>query len=99
MIKVMIIDNHNDYYTFSDENGKINRLTMWFENFATKPEPGDYMFISETFITDEEERTTPKIFGPFIGCKYARKPENMIESDFVVIVNDSGMRTYQRYYG
>ncbi len=99
MIKVNIIDAHNDVYMFTDGEGKIHMAKMWFEKFAVKPEVGDYMFISKSIITDHEERTTPKTYGPFTNLGFARNPENMTEKDFIVIVNDERMLVYQRYYG
>ncbi len=99
MMKVMVIDNTNDNYMFTDKKGTVHMAKMWFENFASKPRPGDYLFIPESFITDPEEKTTPKTFGPFTKLGFARKPENMTERDFIVIVNDEGMSVYQRYYG
>lgn len=97
--KLMLIANTNNNYAFADENHIIYRITMWFENFASKPQPGDYIFISESIITDPEEINTPKTYGPFTTLSFAKKPENMTESDFIVVVNDEGMVVYQRYYG
>ena len=99
MKKVKVIDNSNNIFTIVDENRKIYRSIMWFENFATKPQPGDYMFISEQILDDPEEINTPKIYGPFTNLDYARKPEDMTERDFIVVVSDSGMVVHQRYYG
>ena len=99
MKKLMLIDNTNNNYVFADENSIIYRITMWFENFASKPQPGDYMFISEQVLDDHEEINTSKTYGPFTTLGYARKPENMTERDFVVVVNDDGMVVWQRYYG
>ena len=95
----MLIDNTNNNYVFVDENRIIYRITMWFENFASKPQPGDYMFISEKVLDDPEEKNTPKTYGPFTKLGYARKPEMMTEKDFIVVVNDDKMIVYQRYYG
>ncbi len=95
----MVIDNTNNNYMLADKNGTVHMAKMWFENFAPKPQPGDYMFIAESIITDPEERITPKTYGPFTQLGFARKPENMTEKDFIVVVNDNGMSVYQRYYG
>ncbi len=99
MIKVKIINNNGSDYMFADADGKVHMSKMWFENFATKPEAGDYMFISESLITDPEERITPKTYGPFTTSGYAKSPENMNEEDFVVIVSNERMLIYHRYYG
>lgn len=99
MKKLMLIDNTNNNYVFADENSIIHRMTMWFENFASKPQPGDYMFLSEKVLNDPEEINTPKTYGPFTKLGYARKPEMMTEKDFIVVVNDDKMIVYQRYYG
>lgn len=99
MIKVMVIDNTNDRYMFADKKGTVYRSTMWFENFASKPQPGDYIFISAKVLYDPEEINAPKTYGPFTKLGYARKPENMNEQDFIVVVNDELMTVYQRYYG
>lgn len=99
MIKVMIVDNTDNNYMFADENGTVHMSKMWFENFVSKPQPGDYMFISESVITDPEEKMTPKTYGPFTTLGFARKPEKMTEKDFVVVINDNGMVVWQRYYG
>lgn len=99
MRKVKVIDNSNNIFTIVDENRKIYRIIMWFENFATKPHPGDYMFISEQVLDDPEEINTPKTYGPFTTLGYARKPERMTERDFIVVVNNDRMDVYQRYYG
>lgn len=99
MKKVKVIDKSNNIFTIIDENRKIYRNIMWFENFASNPQPGDYMFISEQILDDPEEINTPKTYGSFTTLGYARKPENMTEKDFIVVVNDDGMVVWQRYYG
>lgn len=99
MKKLMLIDNTNNNYVFVDENRIIYRITMWFENFASKPQPGDYMFISKDVLDDPEEIKTPKTYGPFTSLGFARKPERMTERDFIVVVNDEIISVYQRYYG
>lgn len=99
MKKVIIIDNTDNNYVFADENGTIHMAKMWFENFASKPQSGDYMFISESVITDPEEKITSKTYGPFTTLGYARRPERMTERDFIVVVTDDTMVAYQRYYG
>ena len=99
MKKLMLIDNTDNNYVFADENNIIYRTTMWFENFASKPQPGDYMFISEQVLDDPEERITPKTYGPFTTLGFARKLERMTERDFIVVVNDEIISVYQRYYG
>lgn len=99
MKKLMLVDNSNNNYMFTDENSKIYRSTMWFENFASKPQPGDYMFISEQLLDDPEEINKPKTYGPFTTLGFARKPERMTERDFIVVVNDEIISVYQRYYG
>ena len=99
MKKVKVIDNSNNIFTIVDENRKIYRSIMWFENFASKPQPGDYMFISEKVLDDPEEKNTPKTYGPFITLGYARKLERMTERDFIVVANDDRTVAFQRYYG
>ena len=99
MIKVKVIDNSNDNYMLADVNGKIHMSKMWFEKFASKPQPGDYMFIAEKVLYDPEEKITPKTYGPFTTLGFVRKPERMMEEDFIVIVNDEIMAVYQRYHG
>lgn len=99
MKKLMLIDNTNNNYVFVDESRIIYKITMWFENFASKPQPGDYMFISEQLLDDPEEINTPKTYGPFTKLGFARKPEDMTERDFIVVVNDERVVVYQRYYG
>ena len=99
MKKLMLIDITDNNYVFVDESRIVYKITMWFKNFMSKPQPGDYMFISEQILDDPEEKNTPKFYGSFTKRGYARKPEKMTEKDFVVVINDKGMVVWQRYYG
>ncbi len=99
MIKAQIIDIRDNRYMVEDQNKHIFIIGMQFKNVEYKPRLGDYIFISELVYNDPEEHITPKIYGPFTTLGYARKPEDMTERDFMVLVNDKGISVYQRYYG
>lgn len=98
MTKVKIVKKRKNNFGVKDEWGYEYDLVMFFEDVEYEPQKGDYLFISNDIISDFEEVETPKYYGPFSMKAFVRKPERMTDVDFLVVLNDDRMVTYQRYY-
>lgn len=99
MTKVKIVKKRKYNFEVKDKWGYEYDLVMFFEDVDYEPQKGDCLFISNDILSDFEEVETPKFYGPFSMKAFVRKPEKMTDVDFIVVVNDNGMHTYQRYYG
>ena len=95
-MKKLIIANKDNYeYTLKDVNNNEYQLNIEFYNIERNPEVGDYLFISEKTL---QENNTFLNFD-VLESEYGRKIESANDDDIVVLIV-SGEKIYlKRVYG
>ncbi len=95
MEKLMIVKKDNYEYTLKDTDNKEYQFNMEFYNVEKDPEVGDYLFMSEKIL---QENNAVLSFDTF-ESEYGRKIENALDDDIVVLMINEEKIYLKRVYG
>ena len=95
MKKLMIVKKDKYEYVLKDTDNGEYQLNMEFYNVEKDPEVGDYLFMSEKIL---QENNAVLSFDTF-ESEYGRKIENALDDDIVVLMIKDEKIYLKRVYG
>ncbi len=95
MKKLMIVKKENYEYVLKDTDNGEYQLNMEFYNVGKDPEVGDFLFMSEKLL---QENNAVLSFDTF-ESEYGRKIENALDDDIVVLMIKDEKIYLKRVYG
>ena len=95
MKKLMIVKKDNYEYVLKDTDNKEYKFNMEFYNIERNPEVGDYLFMSEKIL---QENNAVLSFDN-LESEYGRKIENADDEDIVVLMINEEKIYLKRVYG
>ena len=95
-MKKLVVDKIVDYnYFLRDKDEKIYNLNIEFYDLESSVETGDYIYINEELLKEENVSFS---FGPLSG-EYGRKLTSSSDKDIVVLISNNEKLYLKRYYG
>ena len=95
MKKLMIVKKDKYEYELKDTDNGEYQLNMEFYNVGKDPEVGDFLFMSEKLL---QENNAVLSFDTF-ESEYGRKIENALDDDIVVLMIKDEKIYLKRVYG
>ena len=95
MKKLMIIKKDRYVYTLKDTDNNMYQFNIEFYNIEKNPEVGDYLFMSEKIL---QENNSVLSFD-CIESEYGRKLKNATDDDIVVLMINEEKIYLKRVYG
>ena len=95
MKKLMIAKKDNYEYVLKDTDNKEYQFNIEFYNVEKLPEVGDYLFMSEKMLQENNAVLSLDI----LESEYGRKIENADDDDIVVLMINEEKIYLKRVYG
>ena len=95
MEKLMIVKKDNYEYTLKDTDNKEYQFNMEFYNVEKDPEVGDYLFMSEKILQENNAVLSFDV----LESKYGRKIARADDEDIAVLIINEEKIYLKRVYG
>ncbi len=95
MKKLIITKKDNYEYTLKDMDNNEYQFNIEFYNIKNNPEVGDYLFMSEKILQDNNSLLSFDV----LESEYGRKIENANDDDILILILKEEKIYLKRVYG